>query len=121
MAVTFFSGEEAKGSTAFENPERYQRVEYSHPNPNKASNTEEIKRTLTKKLTARKTDDRSRHSPMARRFMHEFQGAIVMRVLDFIGSLIVAGVLGVGTYQCIKFLLSKSTKSVDTKEGEHDA
>jgi hypothetical protein len=53
--------------------------------------------------------------------MHEFQGAIVMRVLDFIGSLIVAGVLGVGTYQCIKFLLSKSTKSVDTKEGEHDA
>jgi hypothetical protein len=46
-------------------------------------------------------------------YAHEFQGAIAMRVLDFIGSLIVAGVLGVGTYQCIKFLLSKSTKSVD--------
>jgi hypothetical protein len=44
-----------------------------------------------------------------------------MRVLDFIGSLIVAGVLGVGTYQCIKFLLSKSAKSVDTKEGKDDA
>ena len=58
---------------------------------------------------------------MARPFMHEFQGAIVMRVLDFIGSLIVAGVLGVGTYQCIKFLLAKSTKSVDSKGENNDA
>src|ERR1700688_2240174 len=56
MAATFFSGEAEYGSTAFEKPDRYQRVEYSHPKPNKVSNTEEIKRTLTKKLTARKMD-----------------------------------------------------------------
>lgn len=44
-----------------------------------------------------------------------------MRVLEFIGSLVVAGVLGVGTYQCIKFLLSKSMRSVDSKGENHDA
>jgi hypothetical protein len=54
MAVTLCSGEEEKGSTAFENPERYQRVEYSHVIPNKVKRIDEINKILMEKLTARK-------------------------------------------------------------------
>jgi hypothetical protein len=56
MATTLLSGEEEKGSTALENPERYIRVEYSHATPDKIRSTDEINNILTAKVMARNID-----------------------------------------------------------------
>jgi hypothetical protein len=50
MATTLLSGVDEKGSTAFENPERYIRVEYSQAIPDRISRTDEINSMLTEKV-----------------------------------------------------------------------